>query len=92
MALMEQAQPPEQVDEELDVTGLNCPLPILKTRRALNTLPAGAVLHVVATDPHSVVDFRAFFAGSPHHLLHVDDGEQERFEFWIRREALSAAG
>lgn len=91
MALTEQPDAPAKVDEALDVTGLNCPLPILKTKRALNRLPAGSVLHVTATDPHAVVDFRAFFAGSNHNLLHVrEDGAAGRFEFWIRREAKSA--
>ena len=92
MALTEQPEAPDSVDEALDVTGLNCPLPILKTKRALARLPVGTVLHVVATDPHAVVDFRAFFAGSHHNLLHVREDEAgERFEFWIRREAQSAS-
>jgi len=47
-------------DEVLDTKGLNCPLPILKARKALNGLQAGQVLEVLATDPGSVADFESF--------------------------------
>jgi tRNA 2-thiouridine synthesizing protein A len=47
-------------DKELDARGLSCPLPILKTKKALNELASGQVLKVVATDPGSVKDMQAF--------------------------------
>jgi len=47
-------------DQELDATGLNCPLPILRAKKALATLTSGQVLRVVSTDPGSVKDFDAF--------------------------------
>lgn len=47
-------------DRELDVTELNCPLPILRTKRELVRMDTGSVLRVMATDPHAVVDFLAF--------------------------------
>ncbi|HJU32759.1 MAG TPA: sulfurtransferase TusA family protein [Hyphomicrobiaceae bacterium] len=47
-------------DKTLDTKGLACPLPILKTRKALSQLPVGAKLEVLATDPGSVPDFTAF--------------------------------
>ena len=47
-------------DRELDVTELNCPLPILRTKRELVRMDTGSVLRVTATDPHAVVDFLAF--------------------------------
>ncbi len=53
----------------LDVRGLACPLPVLKTKVALNRMPSGAVLRVYATDPHSVVDFKAYCARSGHKLI-----------------------
>lgn len=56
-------------DHELDVRGLNCPLPILKTKKALNTMTAGQTLHVLATDPGSVLDFKAFAVQSGNQLL-----------------------
>ncbi len=49
-----------QFDRELDTRGLNCPLPILRTKKALNELQSGQVLKVVSTDPGSVKDFEAF--------------------------------
>lgn len=49
-----------QVDKELDTRGLNCPLPILKAKKALADLVSGQLLRVVATDPGSLRDFQAF--------------------------------
>ena len=48
----------------LDAAGLNCPLPILKTKKILNTMSAGQSLEVIATDPNSLDDFRAFCKAS----------------------------
>jgi tRNA 2-thiouridine synthesizing protein A len=48
------------VQKELDTRGLNCPLPILKTKKALAELGAGQLLRVVSTDPGSMRDFQAF--------------------------------
>lgn len=47
-------------DQELDASGLNCPLPILRAKKALNGMTAGQILHIIATDPGSVKDFEAF--------------------------------
>ena len=48
------------IDKEIDTRGLNCPLPILKTKKALSEMQSGEVLKVVSTDPGSVRDFQAF--------------------------------
>jgi tRNA 2-thiouridine synthesizing protein A len=48
------------IDKEIDTRGLNCPLPILKAKKALADLASGQMLKVVATDPGSVRDFQAF--------------------------------
>jgi tRNA 2-thiouridine synthesizing protein A len=48
------------IDKELDTRGLNCPLPILKAKKALGELASGQMLKIVATDPGSVRDFQAF--------------------------------
>lgn len=73
-------------DEDLDVRGLNCPLPILRTKKALASLAVGTRLRVRATDPHSVIDFTAFCDRSPHELLahHEADGE---YHFLLRKGA-----
>ncbi len=57
------------VDQELDVRGLNCPLPILKTKKALNAMQSGQTIRVLATDPSSVLDFKAFSAQTGNPLL-----------------------
>ena len=54
---------------ELDVRGLDCPLPILRTRRELVRLAPGDVLRVEATDPHAVVDFLAFTEKTAHRMI-----------------------
>lgn len=56
-------------DQELDATGLNCPLPILRTKKALAALNSGQVLRVVATDPGSVKDMDAFAKQTGNTLL-----------------------
>jgi tRNA 2-thiouridine synthesizing protein A len=61
-------------DKTLDTKGLACPLPILKTRKALSELPKGAKLEVLATDPGSVPDFQAFCATTGNLL--VEHSEQ----------------
>lgn len=64
------------VDATLDAKGLNCPLPILKAKKALNNVPSGGTLEVVATDPGSVADFDAFCRTTGNELLETstDDG------------------
>ena len=56
-------------DQELDASGLNCPLPILRAKKALAGLEAGQVLHIIATDPGAVKDFEAFAKQTGNTLL-----------------------
>lgn len=71
-------------DRELDVKGLNCPLPILRTKKTLTAMVSGEVLHVLATDPGSVKDFQAFCKQTGNELL--SSGEVENtFEFFLKR-------
>ena len=56
----------------LDVKGLKCPMPLLKAKKALNELPAGGLLRVLATDPGSERDFETFSRQSGHALLEHD--------------------
>ncbi|HKK15665.1 MAG TPA: sulfurtransferase TusA family protein [Gammaproteobacteria bacterium] len=73
-----------QCDETLDARGLNCPLPILKTKVLLNKMRPGKIIHVLSTDPHSVIDFEAYCARTDHELLeeYENDGI---YGFYIRR-------
>ncbi len=57
------------VDRELDARGLNCPLPILKAKKALAEMSSGQVLKVIATDSGSVRDFQAFAKQTGNELL-----------------------
>jgi tRNA 2-thiouridine synthesizing protein A len=71
-------------DRELDVKGLNCPLPILRTKKALAEMESGQVLRVLATDPGSVKDFIAFARQTGNELIEQkQDGTV--FEFALRR-------
>ena len=60
-------------DESLDATGLLCPLPVLKARRALRAVPAGGVLEVLATDPGAVKDFEHFCKTTGCELLEASE-------------------
>ena len=71
---------------ELDASGLNCPLPVLKAQKALKDLAAGEVLKVVATDPGSVEDFEAFCQTTGHKLLE-SEAEDGIFTFVIKKKA-----
>jgi len=57
------------VDKTLDTKGLACPLPILKTRKVLSEMPKGAVLEILATDPGSEPDFKAFCKTTGNRLI-----------------------
>jgi tRNA 2-thiouridine synthesizing protein A len=58
-----------QAQKEIDTRGLNCPLPILKAKKALAEMASGEVLKVLATDPGSMRDFQAFSRQTGHELL-----------------------
>lgn len=65
-------------DQELDARGLNCPLPILRAKKALNGMEAGETLKIISTDPGSVKDFEAFASQTGNELL---DSSEEGGEF-----------
>ncbi|WP_220814419.1 sulfurtransferase TusA family protein [Pseudomonas paralcaligenes] len=71
-------------DTELDASGLNCPMPLLKAKLELNRLPSGAVLKVTATDAGSQRDFRTFATLAGHVLLHEEEGDGV-FRYWLRK-------
>lgn len=71
-------------DKELDARGLNCPLPILRAKKALSELQSGQVLKIVATDPGSVKDFQAFAKQTGNELLSHSEANKE-FTFFLKR-------
>ena len=70
--------------KEIDTRGLNCPLPILKAKKALSELQAGDVLKVLATDPGSLRDFQAFARQTGNELLEQSTVGEE-FVHYLRR-------
>lgn len=69
----------------LDARGLNCPLPILRTRKALNQMDSGAILEVIATDPGSVKDMQAFCTQTGHRLVSSSESDNS-FVFMIEKQ------
>jgi TusA-related sulfurtransferase len=72
-------------NKELDTRGLNCPLPILKAKKALAEMASGEVLKVVATDPGSMRDFQAFARQTGNELLEQTSSNDEFIHFLRRR-------
>jgi TusA-related sulfurtransferase len=71
-------------DLELDASGLNCPLPLLKAKLELNKMASGAVLKVIATDAGSQRDFRTFARLAGHTLLREED-EAGIYRYWLKK-------
>ncbi|MGL4574826.1 MAG: sulfurtransferase TusA family protein [Burkholderiaceae bacterium] len=82
-------QPPtgnldQPFNKEVDARGLNCPLPILRAKKALAEIQTGEVLRVLATDPGSVRDFTAFSRQTGNEL--IANGERDKtFIYYLRR-------
>ncbi len=71
-------------DKELDARGLSCPLPILKTKKALGDLASGQVLRVVSTDPGSIKDMQAFASQTGNSLL-SQSNEGKDYVFFLKK-------
>ncbi len=76
---------PITTDKEIDTRGLNCPLPILRAKKALSDMATGQVLRIVATDPGSVRDFQAFAKQTGNELLAQQTVNKEFVHFLKRR-------
>ena len=75
---------PTTADKEIDTRGLNCPLPILRAKKALADIDSGQILKVTATDPGSVRDFAAFAKQTGHPLVGSAETGQE-FVFFLKK-------
>jgi tRNA 2-thiouridine synthesizing protein A len=73
-----------EFNKELDATGLNCPLPILRAKKALSDMASGEVLKIIATDPGSVKDFDAFAKQTQNTLLESSEGDG-KYIFFIKK-------
>ena len=74
-----------QAQKELDTRGLNCPLPILKAKKALAEMASGELLKVVATDPGSMRDFQAFARQTGNELVEQETAGAEFIHILRRR-------
>lgn len=74
-----------EFERDLDVRGLNCPLPILKTKKELVRMEPGERLRVRATDPHAVIDFMAFCDKTGHALERHEEIDAE-YHFVVRKQ------
>jgi len=74
-----------QAQKELDARGMNCPLPILKAKKALADMRSGEVLKVLATDPGSMRDFQAFARQTGNELVEQETVNDEFVHFLRRR-------
>jgi tRNA 2-thiouridine synthesizing protein A len=73
------------IDKEVDARGLNCPLPILKAKKALSDMMSGQVLRVVSTDAGSLRDFQAFAKQTGNELLDQETAGDDFFHILRRR-------
>ncbi len=73
-----------EADRELDASGMNCPLPVLKTRKAINDMGAGEVLRMISTDAGSLKDIEAFCRQTGHELITSNDVDGA-YIFFIRK-------
>ncbi|WP_461537936.1 sulfurtransferase TusA family protein [Spongorhabdus nitratireducens] len=73
---------PVKVDHELDASGMNCPLPLLKCKQQLNKMEAGEVLLLTATDSGSWRDIHSYIRLSQHQLQYAEESEGV-YKYWI---------
>ena len=73
-----------EANQTLDARGLNCPLPVLRTKKTLNAMPSGETLKVISTDPGSLKDMVVFCAQTGNTLLSSTQNDND-FEFFIRK-------
>ncbi|TCP15152.1 TusA-related sulfurtransferase [Crenobacter luteus] len=74
-----------QLDKQLDLSGLNCPLPILRAKKALADMTSGQVLEVIATDPGAPKDFEAFCRQTGNGLVESSTTAEGKFRLVLRR-------
>ncbi len=73
-----------QADQVLDCSGLLCPIPVVKTSKAIKTIEVGQVLHMIATDPGAPPDMEAWVRQTGHEMV-AQATEDDKFLFWFRR-------
>ena len=74
----------QKIDKEVDARGLVCPLPILRTKKALSEMTSGEVLKIVATDPGATIDFQVFAEQTGNDLIEMSEADEE-FIFYLKK-------
>lgn len=72
-------------DHELDLRGLTCPIPVMRTAKKMLTLKVGQTLRVLATDPATIPDFDAYARGSGNTMVESKKNAKGEFEFLLKR-------
>jgi tRNA 2-thiouridine synthesizing protein A len=72
-------------DHELDLRGLNCPVPVMRMRKKLESMTSGQTLRVLASDPGSIPDFKAYVKSTGDTLLESEKTPEGDFEFLLKR-------
>lgn len=73
-----------KADEVLDTKGMNCPMPVLKTKKAIDAIDSGKILQVISTDPGSKSDIPALLKRLGHELVNTEEASGE-ISFYIRK-------
>lgn len=73
-----------EYEQLLDVSGLACPMPLLKMKQTINTMSVGEVLYVITTDKASVRDFAVFLKQAGHVLVEQSEKDKQ-YHFWIKK-------
>ena len=72
-------------DQELDLRGLRCPLPVMRVKKKLQTMSSGQTLRILASDPGSIPDFKAYVKSSGDTLIESNKTPEGDFEFLLKR-------
>jgi len=74
-----------KIDQVLDCTGLLCPMPVVKTRKAIKDMQVGQILEMIATDPGAIPDMEAWAKQTQHELLSAQKEDGGKFRFVIKK-------
>ena len=74
-----------QIDQTLDCSGMLCPMPVVKTRKAIKGMEVGQILEMISTDPGSMPDMHAWAKQTGHELLDAKDEGENVFRFLIKK-------
>ena len=74
-----------QISKKLDCSGMLCPMPVVKTKKAIKEMEIGEILEMISTDPGSIPDMEAWARQTRHDLLHSEDQGGNVFRFVIKK-------